>query len=129
MRLGAIDADGYLGARGTELLEESAISSDPQVLLRYLHLGARLNVTHSKTFLKNGQLSSVKVLAYSTQVARARRGVQAEEKPCNCNHVVFNKRLREETLKHVLAVEVKKRHRQEIFKGHILKKIHSTNVL
>lgn len=49
MRLGAIDADGDLSARGTELLEESAVSSDPQVLLRYLHLGARVNVTHSET--------------------------------------------------------------------------------
>lgn len=52
MRLGAIDADGDLSARGTELLEEPAISSDPQVLLRYLHLGARVNVTHLETLKK-----------------------------------------------------------------------------
>lgn len=50
----------------------------------------------------------MKVLPYSTQVAGARRGVQAEEKPCNRNHVVFDKRLWEETLKRALAVVVKK---------------------
>lgn len=71
----------------------------------------------------------MKVLPYSTQIAGARRGVEAEEKPCNRNHVVFDKRLWEGTLKHVLAVQVKKRHGQEIFKGPIFKKNHFTNVL
>lgn len=49
MRLGAIDPDGDLSAGGTKLLEESAISPDPQILLRYLHLSARVHVTHSFT--------------------------------------------------------------------------------
>lgn len=47
MRLCAIDPDGDLSAGRTELLEEAAICPDPQVLLRYLHLGARVNVTHT----------------------------------------------------------------------------------
>lgn len=46
MRLGAVNSDGDLSAGGTELLEEAAVRPDPQVLLRYLHLGARVNVTH-----------------------------------------------------------------------------------
>lgn len=45
MRLSAIDPDGDLSAGGAELLEEATIRPDPQVLLRYLHLGARVNVT------------------------------------------------------------------------------------
>lgn len=49
MRLSAIDPDGDLSAGRTELLEEAAICPDPQVLLRYLHLGARVNVTHWET--------------------------------------------------------------------------------
>lgn len=44
VRLCAIDPDGDLGAGGAELLEEAAVCPDPQVLLRYLHLGARGNV-------------------------------------------------------------------------------------
>lgn len=66
---------------------------------------SRIQKLKKKQTNKNGELSSVKVLPYGTQVAGAGRGVQAEEKPCNRNHVVFNKRLWEETLKHVLAVE------------------------
>lgn len=38
MRLGAVDPYGDLGAGGTKLLEESAVSPDPQVLLCDLHL-------------------------------------------------------------------------------------------
>lgn len=38
MRLCAVDADGDLSAGGTELLEESAVRPDPQVLLGDLHL-------------------------------------------------------------------------------------------
>lgn len=39
MRLGAVDPYGDLSAGGTKLLEESAVSPDPQVLLCDLHLG------------------------------------------------------------------------------------------
>lgn len=38
MALGPVDADGDLGAGGAEFLEEAAISTDPQVILCYLHL-------------------------------------------------------------------------------------------
>lgn len=38
MALGPVDADGDLSAGGAEFLEEAAISTDPQVILSYLHL-------------------------------------------------------------------------------------------
>lgn len=38
MALSPVDADGDLSTGGTEFLEEAAISSDPQVILGYLHL-------------------------------------------------------------------------------------------
>lgn len=38
MALSPVDADGDLSTGGTEFLEKAAISSDPQVILGYLHL-------------------------------------------------------------------------------------------
>lgn len=38
MALSPVDADGDLSTGGAEFLEEAAISSDPQVILSYLHL-------------------------------------------------------------------------------------------
>lgn len=46
MRLGAIDPDGDLCAGGAQLLEEPAVGPDPQILLGYLHLRVRVNITH-----------------------------------------------------------------------------------
>lgn len=96
MRLGAVDADGDLGAGGAELLEQSAVSPDPQVLLRYLHLRAR--TTHRLTLRASlhkvtENNDSAMSRTYGTQVARARSGVQAEKQPRYGNHVVLNERL------------------------------------
>lgn len=38
MALSPVDADGDLSTGGAEFLEEPAVSSDPQVILGYLHL-------------------------------------------------------------------------------------------
>lgn len=38
MALGPVDANGDLSTGGAEFLEEAAISTDPQVILGYLHL-------------------------------------------------------------------------------------------
>lgn len=39
----------------------------------------------------NPLLRSIIIPTYSTQVPRARRGVQTKKKPCNRDHIVFNK--------------------------------------
>lgn len=38
MALSPVDADGDLSTGGAEFLKEAAVSSDPQVILGYLHL-------------------------------------------------------------------------------------------
>lgn len=101
MRLGAVDPDGDLSAGGAELLEESAVSPDPQVLLCDLHLRRRRRIRISSLTQTTDSLSSVDVRTYSTQVPRARRGVQTQEQPGDGDHVVLHKRLSEnrETLR------------------------------
>lgn len=50
MRLGAVDPYGDLSTGGTKLLEESAVSPDPQVLLCDLHLRrGKRNQVHTVT--------------------------------------------------------------------------------
>lgn len=62
MRLGAVDPYGDLSAGGTKLLEESAVSPDPEVLLGDLHLRRENEnqvdaVTHSFTFFRKSLAS------------------------------------------------------------------------
>lgn len=97
MRLRAVDPDGDLSAGGTELLEESAVRPDPQVLLCDFHLRREnKRLSHCKCAQSKHNEITVRCRSnptYSTQVPRARSGVQTEEKPRYSNHVVLNKRL------------------------------------
>lgn len=45
--LSPVDPDGDLGAGGAEFLEQSAVRTNPQVLLRYFHLKQGRNGTHA----------------------------------------------------------------------------------
>lgn len=93
MRLCAVDADGDLGAGGTELLEESAVSPDPQILFGDLHLRRTENTDGADSTKGSGGTGAP---THSAQVPRAGRGVQAEEQPRDADHVVLNERLWEQ---------------------------------
>lgn len=92
VRLRTVNADGDLSTGGTELLEESAVSPDPQVLFCDFHL--RTGVNHQVRFMMDRAIflySFILILTYNTQVTRARCGVQTKKKACDGDHVVLNK--------------------------------------
>lgn len=94
MALGAVDADGDLGAGGAQLLKEPPVRADPQVLLCDFHLeraaalsGGRPRAPPPRPARPAGPVT------HGAEVAGARRGVEAQQQPGDGDHVVLHEGL------------------------------------